>query len=196
MEKPQYVDIVSGGFPCQDISSANTKIRDYDSTGINGTRSGLWSEMFRIIRDVRPQYVIVENSSTLLFRGFEKVLSDLSKIGYDAEWQCLQASWFGLPHKRERVFVIAYPVKKRCQNNTKAFKELSEVLLKQTSRQTPLSATFKRFNSKSDFGSVRMDNGFSSELDKRRIEALGNAVVPQIANYLFECIKTHYNTIQ
>ena len=71
----RYVDIISGGFPCQDISVAGKM------EGIKGERSGLWSEMWRIIRDIRPKYVIIENSPALLIRGFEQVLCDLSKIG-------------------------------------------------------------------------------------------------------------------
>ena len=102
MEIPEYVDIISGGFPCQDISIANT-----NADGIKGKRSGLWSEMFRIIRGVRPKYVIIENSPMLLVRGFERVLCDLSEIGYDAEWQSLSAETFGYPHKRERLYCIA-----------------------------------------------------------------------------------------
>lgn len=80
LSNPGYVDIISGGFPCQDISIAGKGV------GITGSRSGLWSEMHRVIREVRPRYVIIENSPMLLVRGFERVLCDLSKTGYDAEW--------------------------------------------------------------------------------------------------------------
>ncbi len=79
LSNPGYVDVISGGFPCQDISLAGGGV------GIYGSRSGLWCEMYRIIREVRPRYVIIENSTALLFRGFERVLCDLSEIGYDAE---------------------------------------------------------------------------------------------------------------
>lgn len=73
----RYVDIISGGFPCQDISLAGKR------EGIKGKRSGLWSEMCRIVREVGPKYVIVENSPALIISGLEQVLCDLSKIGYD-----------------------------------------------------------------------------------------------------------------
>lgn len=102
LSNPGYVDIISGGFPCQDISIAGKGV------GITGSRSGLWSEMHRVIREVRPRYVIIENSPMLLVRGFERVLCDLSKTGYDAEWQCLSNAAFGFDHHRERVYVIAY----------------------------------------------------------------------------------------
>ncbi len=96
------VDLICGGFPCQDISHAGKR------AGITGERSGLWSEMCRIIRELRPRYVLVENVSALLYRGLDRVLGDLASCGYDAEWQVLSAQAFGAPHLRERVFVVAY----------------------------------------------------------------------------------------
>lgn len=196
MENAKYVDIISGGFPCQDISISNVsnkKLFDENKKciGIKGERSGLWVEMWRIISEIRPKYVIIENSPMLLIRGFEQVLSDLSKIGYVCEWQCLSASQFGYNHKRERFFAIAYPIEKRCKNYTTAFRKLQEILLKQPPRQNDISMPFKRFNSQSNYEYVRMDDGFSKELDKKRIEMMGNAVLPEIAHYLFECIKLH-----
>jgi DNA (cytosine-5)-methyltransferase 1 len=97
------VDIISGGFPCQDISNAGKR------AGIDGERSGLWSEYARIIRELRPRYVVVENVAALLGRGMERVLGDLAAIGYDAEWQSIRASDVGAPHRRERIWIVAYP---------------------------------------------------------------------------------------
>ncbi len=97
------VDLISGGFPCQDISVAGKGI------GIEGQKSGLWKEMFRLVCEIRPRYVLVENSPALLGRGIGIVLSDLARIGYDAEWDCLPASAFGAPHLRYRTFILAYP---------------------------------------------------------------------------------------
>lgn len=200
MKNPQYVDIICGGFPCQDLSIANVSNKqlwnDGKVKGINGERSGLWSEMWRTCREVRPKYILIENSPMLLIRGFEKVLFDLSEIGYVCEWQCLHALQFGFNHKRERFFGIAYPNEVRRFYNNAVFRQLQEVLPKQTPRQNPLPMPVKRFNSRSDYQSVRMDDGVSKELDKRRIEMMGNAVIPDIAHYLFECIKLHYKTIQ
>jgi len=96
-------DVICGGFPCQDISDAGKRI------GIEGTRSGLWGEYARIIGDVRPRYVIVENVAALLGRGLERVLGDLAQIGYDAEWHCIPASALGAPHRRDRIWIVAYP---------------------------------------------------------------------------------------
>lgn len=97
------VDLIVGGFPCQDISNAGRRV------GIEGHRSGLWGEFARIIRELRPRFVIVENVAALLARGLERVLGDLAACGYDAEWDCLPASAFGAPHRRDRVFLVAYP---------------------------------------------------------------------------------------
>lgn len=96
------VDVICGGFPCQDISPAGTR------EGISGKRSGLWKQFARIVRVVRPQVVVVENSAALTHRGMDTVLRDLAKIGFDVEWDMLSACAFGAPHARERMFLVAY----------------------------------------------------------------------------------------
>lgn len=96
------VDIVTGGFPCSDISPAGSGI------GIDGGKSGLWREMARIISEVRPSYVFVENSSYLIRRGLAVVLGDLAEMGYDARWGIVSASDAGAVHKRERCWIFAY----------------------------------------------------------------------------------------
>lgn len=102
------VDVITGGFPCQDISNAGNK------AGIEeGTRSGLWSECARLLGDIRPRYAIFENVTALISgdngRWFEQVLWDISQVGYDAEWHCIPASELGAHHHRDRVWIIAYP---------------------------------------------------------------------------------------
>lgn len=96
------IDVISGGFPCQDISSAGK------GTGIDGARSGLWSEMARIIGEVRPKYVFVENSPMLVSRGLARVISDLAEMGYDAQWARFSASNFGASHQRDRIWIVAH----------------------------------------------------------------------------------------
>jgi DNA (cytosine-5)-methyltransferase 1 len=96
------VDVVSGGFPCQDISVAG------GGRGIDGERSGMWKEMARIIGEVRPRYTFIENSPMLTTRGLERVLADLAKMGFDAEWGVLGASDVSAPHKRERIWILAH----------------------------------------------------------------------------------------
>ena len=96
-------DIICGGFPCQDLSYAGK------GAGIDGARSGLWSEFIRVVRLFRPAFVVVENVPALLGRGMGRVLRDLAACGYDAEWDCIPAAAVGAPHRRDRIFIVAYP---------------------------------------------------------------------------------------
>jgi DNA (cytosine-5)-methyltransferase 1 len=96
------VDVLHGGFPCQDISLVGK------GAGIaEGTRSGLWTEYVRAIRTLRPRLVFVENVAALLVRGFDRVITDLAELGYDAQWTCLRASDVGAPHRRNRLWIVA-----------------------------------------------------------------------------------------
>jgi len=97
------VDVLCGGFPCQDISNAGRR------KGIQGARSSLWKEFARLVGEIRPRYVIVENVAALRSRGLDVVLGDLSALGYDAEWDCIRASDVGAPHRRDRLWLVAYP---------------------------------------------------------------------------------------
>ena len=94
------VDVVSGGFPCQDISAAGK------GAGIDGERSGMWREMARIIHEVRPRFVFVENSPMLTSRGLGRVLGDLAEMGFDAKWGVLGANSVGAPHRRDRIWIV------------------------------------------------------------------------------------------
>ena len=95
------VDVVSGGFPCQDISSAGKR------AGIDGKKSGLWAHMARIIGEVQPCYVYVENSPMLTSRGLGRVLGDLAALGFNAKWGVVSAADVGAPHKRDRIWIVA-----------------------------------------------------------------------------------------
>jgi DNA (cytosine-5)-methyltransferase 1 len=95
------VDVVSGGFPCQDISAAGC------GAGISGARSGLWGEMARVVREVRPRFVFVENSPLLTSRGLDRVLGDLAALGFDARWGVFSAAECGAPHLRKRLWIVA-----------------------------------------------------------------------------------------
>lgn len=97
------VGIITGGFPCQDVSLAGRR------AGLEGSRSGLWSEFSRIIGEVRPDFVVVENTPGLLSLGMGAVLGDLATLGYDAEWNCIPACYVGADHIRDRVWIVAYP---------------------------------------------------------------------------------------
>lgn len=177
----RHVDIVSGGFPCQDISVAGKR------KGIKGERSGLWSEMHRIIREVRPKYVIIENSPALIISGLEQVLCDLSEIGFNAQWQCISNYAFGYPHKRERLYLIAYPNKIGLQGDV-CIGGSFDSIFKQWSSDTSIGYTCaKRILEIPAHSTVRNDDGFSNW--SHRVGSIGNAVNPTLAKYLFECIK-------
>jgi DNA (cytosine-5)-methyltransferase 1 len=98
----ETVDVLCGGFPCTDISLAGK------GAGITGPQSGLWSEYARLIRELRPRYVVVENVAALLTRGLGRVLGELAACGYDAEWDCIPAAAVGAPHRRDRLWLVAY----------------------------------------------------------------------------------------
>jgi len=97
------VDVLCGGFPCQDISLAGK------GAGIEGSRSGLWTHYARIIDEVRPSWVVIENVSALRSRGLDRVLGSLAALGYDAEWHCIPAAYVGAPHRRDRIWIVAHP---------------------------------------------------------------------------------------
>ncbi len=97
------IDVICGGFPCQDISVAGK------GAGLEGQRSGLWSEFRRLIEEVRPAFALIENVSALRSRGLDRVLGEIAALGYDAEWHCIPASAVGAPHRRDRVWIVAYP---------------------------------------------------------------------------------------
>ena len=103
------VDVICGGFPCQDISLAGK------GAGLEGERSGLWFQFHRLIKEIQPQYAIIENVSALRNRGLDQVLRSLAEIGYDAEWHCIPASTVGAPHRRDRIWIVAYPQSDRWQ---------------------------------------------------------------------------------
>ena len=178
LENPPFVNIISGGFPCQDISVAGK------GAGIKGSRSGLWGQMHRIIGEVRPDYVIIENSPQLRKRGFEYVLHGLSEIGYDAQWQCLRGSFLGLQQRRERIYIIAYPVCKLGEG------EQAKSVFRQPYLPWELSRVYPGWRERRDLPEPRTFRS-TDELPNLvdRNKCVGNAVQPLMAQYLFECIK-------
>lgn len=183
LRHPEPVNIISGGFRCQDISTVWS-----GSKGITGERSGLWGEMARVISEVRPSYVIIENSTDLTKRGFERVLFDLSEIGYDAEWQCLTGKTFGVQQNRERVYCIAYPSDLSLQG------QYQKPVFRESLIQEQFAGISPGWVQRSDIPeprTIRSTNDLPHLVD--RIKACGNAVIPRIAHYLFECIKEHYS---
>jgi len=105
------IDVLSGGFPCQDASWARTHSSGGKHTeqGLDGKRTGLWWQHLRIIDEIRPAFAIGENVSAIRSKGLDLILQSLAEIGYDAEWCDMPAHWFGAPHPRERTWLVAYP---------------------------------------------------------------------------------------
>jgi len=207
------VDVLAGGFPCQDVSSAGGR------AGIkHGTRSGLWYEYARIISEMRPRYAIIENVKGLLSRGMGTVLSELSAIGYDAEWTCLSAASVGAPHIRQRIFIVAYPHSFRPDGQRRVLSTLQRNLgtdhkpgrgsdwlgvpLDRTTRAS-IRAVYGRcvLRGMADGIAGRLDipNGRESggvmaltlqERDdwRSRLKAIGNGVCPQQSYRIAQCI--------
>ncbi len=183
------VDVICGGFPCQDISCAGK------GAGIHAARSGLWWEMLRIIRLVRPRFVLVENVAALLNRGLDEVLGSLAESGYDAEWQILRACDFGLPHRRERLFVVSYPdsdgfenescsIAGGCAEKRHFFARGRRKFQIERLGERIQPGIYQGWDSRP--APSGMDDVVSVRLD--RLRALGNAIVPQCSQYVGECV--------
>ena len=170
-----YVDLITAGFPCQDISYAGK------GAGLGGERSGLFWETARVVRILRPRYVLLENVAALLTRGLDAVLGTLASLGYDAEWHCIPAAAVGAPHIRDRVFIVAYTGGER--NNGWASQRGSP-----TSPRTcnqPIGSS--EYGCERGWWSVEPDVGrVASRVPSRvdRLRCLGNSVVPQVAQWI------------
>jgi DNA (cytosine-5)-methyltransferase 1 len=171
------VDILCGGFPCQDISTAGTK------EGLNGKKSSLWFEMWRIISELRPQIIVLENVSAITFRGLGTVLGGLSSLGYDAEWGIISARDFGAPHLRKRWFCVAYSNSKRSKEHRQPVTMEKRSLLKcgnSKNERVYIKNHWKKNPNLS--GLCSLDDGMSARVAKLR--SLGNAIVPQCSEYI------------
>ena len=199
------VDVVSGGFPCQYISAAGK------GAGIDGERSGLWGQMARIVGEVRPQFVFVENSPLLVGRGLVRVLADLAKMGFDARWGVVGACDVGAPHRRERCWIVANTQSKRCgekmelrhhqpeewsssgckkmaDTNRQRQQELHAASISSEARQHPMGVV-KGWREnwwavEPDVG--RVADGVAARVD--RLKAIGNGQVPQCAAYAWRIL--------
>ena len=204
------VDAICGGFPCQDISNAG------NGAGLEGERSGLWFEFRRLIEEIRPAWVFIENVSALRSRGLEVVLGGLAALGYDAEWHCIPASAVGAPHQRDRVWIVAHTHGKRELQPQGAEQDErrrtgdsgSEIAVADAQRlgqpgsgasgdASHPTALVQRKTVDALNGSLgdiwraepdvgRVANGVPSRVD--RLRCLGNAVVPQIPQILGEAV--------
>ena len=177
------IDVVSGGFPCQDISPANKHRK-----GIGGKKSKLWDHMRRIISEIQPSRVFVENSSQLVSRGLGLVLSDLNKMGYDAKWCVIGADAVGLPHKRKRIWIYGSNT-----NGKSGLQKNSKGSTKHDKRNTriydavldwsQLSESFNEIHNPEIHGG---NDGVADRLD--RFRAIGNGQVPAVARVAWEIL--------
>jgi DNA (cytosine-5)-methyltransferase 1 len=168
------VDIICGGFPCQDISTAGKQ------KGLKGEKSSLWFEMHRIISELRPQIAIIENTANIINRGGAELLCSLAQIGYAAEWITISARMFGAPHLRKRCFFVTYPYSIYAQIQAKGqlsteqkSRSISEIRQIRLSREIKPTICFN-------------DNGVSNRIS--RLKAIGNSIVPQCSEYIGRCI--------
>jgi len=207
-DKVEAVDILCGGFPCQDISLAGK------GEGLHGKKSGLWWEMLRIISELRPRIVILENVAAILFRGGSKVIGSLTEIGYCTEWTVISARDQGAPHLRRRWFAVAYtnnrstsaeiqarrPEYNVCdiRNGCNVTDSSMQRRKKYTERKRAMEKTgkFERRSGKNKRSHVtnywkggstesplcRVDDGIPNRLD--RLRSLGNAIVPQCSEWV------------
>lgn len=172
------VDVVSGGFPCQDISAAGR------GDGIDGERSGLWREMARIIGEVRPRFAFMENSPMLTSRGLGRVLGDLAEMGYDAMWGVISAENAGAPHKRERLWIVAYSVRERVES--KKGRNLDGEILHQIEWEKSANSIRRPNKWSSEPNFPRVAYGIPNRLDRHT--AAGNGQVPIVARIAWEIL--------
>jgi len=164
------VDVVSGGFPCQDISAAGK------GDGLDGARSGMWKQMARIICEVRPRFVLVENSPMLVSRGLGTVLGDLASMGFDAKWGVLGANAVGASHKRERIWIVANSISRRLEGRHNDSPQQDRPRKNRSTEALVQDQIWPDVSDPRTFGS---NDGLSSRVD--RLKAIGNGQVPLCA---------------
>ena len=178
------IDVITAGFPCQDISLSGR------GEGITGARSGLWSEVARLVGELRPSYVILENSPALLIRGFSVVLSDLAALGYDAQWHCIPAAYAGAAHLRDRIWIVAYPM--QVGELAAPVGDMDWTLLYKAQWPEIADATGGHATWAPEPGVARVANGLPNIVDRR--STLGNTVVPQIPELIGRAILSSLET--
>lgn len=167
------VDVICGGFPCQDISNAGLR------AGIDGERSGLWREMHRIICNLRPRFAVVENVAAVIDRGHERILGDMAESGFDGEWEVLSACAFGAPHSRERMFYVFYPHGCQLRASGPPEGEARATVMRER-RVSDSRSLASWWATQPEPCSVVY--GVPGIVD--RLRGFGNAVIPEIAEYI------------
>ena len=177
--EPAYVDVICGGFPCQPVSDNGTKGRQRDARW-------LWPEFARLIRELRPRYVVVENVAGLRRGGMGDLLGDLAAIGFDAEWESVPAAAFGAPHGRDRVWLVAYPHVPGCQRTHEAIRPRGPQEAALVSAGTGQWGPQAMWPPEPPVD--RMVHGLPDRLARRDnecgIASFGNSIVPAIGEWL------------
>lgn len=189
VERP---DIITGGFPCQPHSVASTASKGGGPgrLGIADAR-WLWPQYRGAIAALRPRYAVVENVRGILTssagRAFLEILDDLASLGYDAEWDCLSASQVGAAHQRERIWLLAYAGGTRREGS---FADYGVLGCEEAALTLPSDyAAIEGLSLDARFASLRDGNGVSVAMERRRLHALGNAIVPACALPIFARIE-------
>lgn len=185
------IDVLTGGFPCQDASIA--KQDGNGQKGLSGKRTGLFYEMCRAIDEIRPKYIVAENVANILKinkgQDFSAILTELSGLGYNAEWRVCRASEIGAPHQRARLYLVAYPDSIRLYESQSFFSYVGEE--KTSVSWEFVGTTIQTLRGgmwKSKPPVLCLDDGLSSKLYQESIKAYGNAIVPRIAFNIYKSI--------
>jgi len=188
------IDVLTGGFPCQDASNAMST--GGGQQGLDGARTGLFFEMCRAIREIRPKFVVAENVANILSvnggKDFGRILTELSSMGYNAEWRICYASEQGAAHKRARLYLVAYSDSIRLQKNQTFLPYVEK-------ERTPFGWNFAgkliqiiragAWNTQPPIPVLA--DGVPSRLVAEQIKAVGNSIVPQIAHEIFKAIEAY-----
>lgn len=182
------IDVLTGGFPCQDISIAGHQ------KGLNGQRSGLFFEYIRAVDECRPKYAIWENVSEVR-KHLHTIGDSFSEIGYCLSWHSVHASWFGFPHQRERVFGVAYNTDCFGWEQIQIQTGIIEKKIYEASKRELSRATGRKIQLENYAEFLRNDDGIPTELAVECIKAYGNAIIPQIALIIFDAINVYRESL-
>jgi DNA (cytosine-5)-methyltransferase 1 len=186
----EKVDIISFGFPCQDISQANP-----NGKGLEGEKSGLWYAGWKIIRRLRPKVIVIENSPILLHKGLRTILGQLASAGYDAEWEIISCKTFGLPHLRKRLFIVGYSHKIRRQKNNRIQSgKPCENIPQEGEGKLLFQSEFNGNHGWEEWTETirsvsALDDGIPKNILYGLLAATGDTVSPRVTSWIFGCIK-------
>ena len=190
------IDILTGGFPCQDASIA--KQHGKGQQGLQGGRTKLFYEMCRAINEIRPKFIVAENVSNILKtnrgKDFTAILTELSSMGYNAEWRICRASEIGAPHHRARLYLVAYPISIRLLPQQTFFSYVSEETSPFTWKPSGTVVQISRgYSWNTEPPILCLDNGLPTKLVTKQLHGYGNAIVPEVAYRVFKSISLYPN---